>query len=78
MLDKLKKNLSVLREQYYDWRMEWKVLHMRMRKAVKLRDWREVLHIGVAYVEETIDQMPRFWTYTWIPKWALVAYLIWV
>lgn len=76
MLDKLQKNLSVLRQQYRNWRLEVRSLNTRMVIALEDRDWREALHIGVGYLEETIDQMPRLWTYTWLPKWAAVVYLI--
>lgn len=76
-LDGPKKNRAVVRSEFNALRAELATLPPRLKQAAKEKDILEFLHTATNYIGEPIDQMPRFWLYTWAPKWALVAFLIW-
>lgn len=78
MLDKVGKNLEVLRDQAVAWAGEMVTITKRLWIAIAQLDVLEVLHIMPwAYIEETIHQLRRWWTYAigvWLVWWAFTAF----
>ena len=74
MSEGMKKNWEVVTKQVRAYREECKVIKRNVAKEHNV--WRK-LHYASGYLEEAIDLMPRLWFYTWLPKWAFVAWLIW-
>jgi hypothetical protein len=70
------KNTDVVKKQFENWVFEMALVTHKTKTAIIDKDIKKALHHVTGYLEETIDQLPRFWFYTWIPKWALVIYLI--
>ena len=77
MSDGIRKNIEVVAQEFRDLKEELATLPPRLKMAYKLKKPGEFFHILSNYLGEPIDYLPRFWFYTWLPKWALVAYLIW-
>ena len=77
MSQPIKHNLEVLKHDYQNWKAEIASTTAKTKAAWDAGDYLQSLHHATGYIEETIDQMPRLWFYTWLPKYALIAYLLW-
>ena len=76
--DGVAKNIENVKRQLENWRTEMVITTEKVDKALDAKDYRRAIHHATGYLEETIDQLPKLWFYTWVPKWAFVGYLIWV
>lgn len=76
MTARIKKNSEVVKSQYRQWLLAMEDQTDKIKFALSGGEYRRAVHHAAGYLEETIDQMPRLWFYVWLPKWALIVYLI--
>tara|TARA_R110000744_G_C19120143_1_gene535838 strand:+ start:405 stop:632 length:228 start_codon:yes stop_codon:yes gene_type:complete len=71
-----KKNLSRVIEGFRDFAEECGEQTDKINDALSKGDIVDALHHASGYLEAGIQNLSRFWFYTWPLKWGLVAYLI--
>lgn len=72
MSNGINKNLDVVKQEFADWRLDMAITTHKVKGALSRKDYVRAAHYASGYLGGTIEELSRFWFYTWAPKWGIV------
>jgi hypothetical protein len=76
--DNIAKNIQQVKNQFVVWQVEMEMVTEKIKAAYHNEKGfyriRRMFHHSTGYLEESIDQLPKFWFYTWLPKYTFIGY----
>jgi hypothetical protein len=78
MPEGIMKNLENVLEGWRDFKAECKEQTIKTKEALRAKEYFRALHHATGYLEAGLQNLSKLWFYTWVPKWSLVAYMIYV
>lgn len=78
MANGIRKNFERVLEGVADFREEWNEQTIKTKEALAAKEYFRAAHHASGYLEAGLQHLSKLWFYTWVPKWSLVAYMIYV
>jgi len=72
MSNGIAKNIQVVRQEFADWRVDMAITTRKVKSALRRDDYASAAHHATGYLGGTIEELSRFWFYTWPVKWGIV------
>jgi len=76
--DGISKNFDKVLEGVADFRDEFNAQTVKVKAAIEAKEYFRAAHHATGYLEAALQNLSKLWFYTWVPKWSLVAYMIYV
>jgi len=78
MANGINKNFDRVLEGFAAFRDECNEQTIKIKDALRAKEYFRALHHATGYLEAGLQNLSKLWFYTWVPKWSLVAYMIYV
>jgi len=75
-MDGAAKNLDRVRQEFADWKLAQVITTHQVKGAWRAGKYLRAIHHATGYLKNTIEELSKFWFYTWLPKWLTVILIM--